>query len=925
MFQILLALLLAVPAPDAPVYPDKLNVMCYQDAGGVMHDIQTPEDLQIRRAHTRANMLKVMGPLPDRTNLPPLDVEVVETVDEGSYVRKTILFTPEPGDRLPAYLCIPKNISGKVPGILCLHQTIAIGKAETVGIGVTTNRNYAQELAQRGYVTLAPDYIGFGDYKIDVYARGYASATAKGIGNHMRCVDLLESLPEVDPDRIGAIGHSLGGHNTLFVGAFDERIKVMVTSCGFTRFHKYYEGDLTGWSHKGYMPRIAEVYHKNPDEMPFDFTEILATIAPRTVFINAPLHDANFEVSGVRDCVGAALPAYRLYDEAENLLAVYPASDHDFPAEARELAYHYIDLNFRFPPGRWEEPRVLAHDLRVGSAFHAFDHLSGTDHQGEVAAACGATIIYGSGLGGLGYSGLPATDELARTLAAESEYNRKLKSTGIKTCLGYLCATSIVGLDTFDKNWRPEFRAKFSSPPAEWLQQGRDGQALKSWYGGDYNPACMNNPDWRKYQREMIKLQVESGHDGVFFDNPTVHTDGCYCAYCMKKFAAFCAQESLPVADTSVEAMRKFAADQKTAFMRFRSTIAADFFSEMRAYVRILDRNALLTANNSLNHPSVFFSQSRGLGYNIYEMSKAEDFVVVEDMSTQPRMTDKGAIEYGHMYRMTHAISHGKPLVAVTIAEADYHTPPNLVRLAMAEAAAHGASYMLWSTWPEGQRQRMIDAVRPQADWLRSQVSLFETTTPRRDVSVFLPFRRWTETDKCAVSDIAGELTRRNVQYAVFCEDDFSLPELQEAPVLVVEEPSVLNEQENNVLSQYVSGGGKVVFAANDGWTSSINPSLVIKNAPHVHGIVRDAQNATTVFLYNLNIRRISSFEDAVTPADHLQLEIKIPWKHVANVTLSTADEDKSETSIPFSLSGDTLSIEIPTLHISALLQIKIN
>ena len=84
----------------------------------------------------------------------------------------------------------------------------------------------------------------------------------KGIWNHTRAVDLLQSLPEVDAERIGCIGHSLGGHNTIFVGVFDTRLKVLVSSCGFNSFFKYYGGDLTGWSHKGYMPRIAEVYEK---------------------------------------------------------------------------------------------------------------------------------------------------------------------------------------------------------------------------------------------------------------------------------------------------------------------------------------------------------------------------------------------------------------------------------------------------------------------------------------------------------------------------------------------------------------------------------------------------------------------------------------------------------------------------------------
>src|SRR5260221_6027304 len=106
----------------------------------------------------------------------------------------------------------------------------------------------------------------------------------KWIWNPMRAIDLLQSLGEVDGNRIGCIGHSLGGHNSLFVSVFDERIKVIVTSCGFTAFPKYYQGDLTGWSHKGYMPRIEDVYKKDPKKMPFAFTEVLAALAPRAVF-----------------------------------------------------------------------------------------------------------------------------------------------------------------------------------------------------------------------------------------------------------------------------------------------------------------------------------------------------------------------------------------------------------------------------------------------------------------------------------------------------------------------------------------------------------------------------------------------------------------------------------------------------------------
>jgi dienelactone hydrolase len=304
---------------------------------------QTREAWARRRREILSNMQLVMGPLPP-PGAGPLDVIRFESVEAPAYTRTYVTFESGDGDRTPAYLLTPKRGSKPAPAILCLHQTTRIGKGEPAGVGGLPNLHYAQELAERGYVTLAPDYPNFGDYYYDPYAHGYASATMKGIRNHMRAVDLLQSLPEADRGRIGCIGHSLGGHNTLFVAAFDERIKVMVSSCGFNSFKKYYGGDLTGWSHKGYMPRIAERYGKDPAKMPFDFTDVLAALAPRPLFINAPLQDANFEVSGVQDCVDAALPVYsKVFNAADRLVAVHPDAQHDFPPAVREQAYQFVD------------------------------------------------------------------------------------------------------------------------------------------------------------------------------------------------------------------------------------------------------------------------------------------------------------------------------------------------------------------------------------------------------------------------------------------------------------------------------------------------------------------------------------------------------------------------------------------------------
>jgi dienelactone hydrolase len=327
-----------------PFYPDKTKLLIYIDADGKEQPITKAADWKKRREHILANMREVMGPLPDASNKVPLDVKFTEEKKTEQWVRKKLTFASEKDDRVPAYLLLPLGTKGKLPAVLCLHQTNGKrGKDETAGLSGNPNLHYALHLAERGFVTLALDYPNFGEYEIDVYARGYQSASMKAIWNNMRAIDLLQSLPEVDPGRIGCIGHSLGGHNTMFTAVFDERIKACVSNCGFNSFAKYYGGNLKGWSHKGYMPRIASVYEMKPEKMPFDFTEVVGALAPRAFLASSPLHDDNFEVSGVKDCIAAALPVYELLGVKEKLAAHYPDCKHDFPPEVRKVAYEWLD------------------------------------------------------------------------------------------------------------------------------------------------------------------------------------------------------------------------------------------------------------------------------------------------------------------------------------------------------------------------------------------------------------------------------------------------------------------------------------------------------------------------------------------------------------------------------------------------------
>ena len=581
-------------------------------------------------------------------------------------------------------------------------------------------------------------------------------------------------------------------------------------------------------------------------------------------------------------------------------------------------------------------PCATPRELQVGEAGHAFDHLGGIGEQAEAAMAAGANIIYTTGFGADGYQGLPSPAELDARRKAVADYVRQAKARGIRLAIGYVCATSIVKLKTFDRHWSPELRSQFSTPPAQWLQCDAKGEPLPSWYGGDYRPACMNNPDWRRYEEFIVRLQLESGHDGIFFDNPTVHPRGCYCEHCMRKFGEFLAGEATPVkppATNSVAALRQLAMSRPAEFMRFRCTIAREFLAEMRAFARRIKPGALVTCNNSLNAPEAFYSQCRTYAYNIQEMSQAEDLVVVEDMSTQPRMLPGGGtVEYGPAYALIGAIAHSKPVVAVTIADGDYHTAPNLVRLAMAEAASRESSYLLWPTWPENVRARMGAAIRPQADLLRANARLLNGTKPRADVLLFLPFRRWLETPDCVAWKTASALSRANVQFDVLSEEHLA-DGLRHggAAVLLMDSPSALQGPERDAVHAFEARGVRVLATEKASWPEEVRrlvrPTLSLQAPPSVRAVVRDQGHRTIVHLLNLNIQRLSSFEDKVTPASDLGLQVRVPFKRVHRVRLLTADEPHSPEAVPFLTqadgSGTVVDFHVGRLAVSAIAVIE--
>lgn len=208
------------------------------------------EDWRSHAARLRVELTKLLGGFPVERGL--LNLQMEEPVQFDGYTRRYVTFQSEPGVTVPAYLYLP-DAPGPHRAVLALHGH-GRGKDDVTGIaeneegwpGIAEhNYDYARRFAERGYVVLAPDARCFGERGQDGMGCDWAFKSALLLGgtlvgwrvwDAMRALDALQSLPEVDPERIACVGLSWGGTHTLYTTALDRRIKVAVVSGYFSSF-----------------------------------------------------------------------------------------------------------------------------------------------------------------------------------------------------------------------------------------------------------------------------------------------------------------------------------------------------------------------------------------------------------------------------------------------------------------------------------------------------------------------------------------------------------------------------------------------------------------------------------------------------------------------------------------------------------------
>jgi dienelactone hydrolase len=308
---------------------------------------KTLREWEARKPRLHREYLDMLGlwPLPKKT---PLHAKVTGTVERGPVVIEKLHFQSRPGLYVTGNLYRQRKPAGRLPTILyvCGHS----------GRGRDGNKTAFQDhgmwFARNGYVCLIVDTLQLGEvagkhhgtYNLGRWwwqARGYTPAGVE-CWNGIRALDYLVSRPDVDPDKLGVTGISGGGASTIWIAAADERVKVAVPVSGMSDLESYV-------SHKVINGHCDCMFVYNTYQ--WEWTTIIAQIAPRPLLFANSDHDPIFPMDGNRRIIARLRRLYKMYGKPELVDDYVSKGGHDYRPDLRVAVFRWINKHLKGETG----------------------------------------------------------------------------------------------------------------------------------------------------------------------------------------------------------------------------------------------------------------------------------------------------------------------------------------------------------------------------------------------------------------------------------------------------------------------------------------------------------------------------------------------------------------------------------------------
>jgi dienelactone hydrolase len=317
--------------------------------------VRTPEEWQQRRKEILRFWHDSIGPWPALIERPA--VEVLQTEDREGLVQKKVRLQAAPELKIEGYLLMPPGDEPR-PAVLVVYYD-----AET-GAGLNPKsklRDFGYQLARRGFVSLSIGWPG-GYTQQESPKRQPLSSLAYIAAN---CYNALANMPEVDPKRVGVVGHSFGGKWAMFASCLYDKFACAVYSDPGIVFDErrpnvnYWEPWYLGWeAGKKREPGVPS--EDNPRTGPYkmlveknrDLYELHALMAPRPFLVSGGAEDRPSRWKALNHTVAVN----RLLG-SENRVAMTNREGHSPTEESNEQLYSFFEYFLKPTPVEHTRPQ----------------------------------------------------------------------------------------------------------------------------------------------------------------------------------------------------------------------------------------------------------------------------------------------------------------------------------------------------------------------------------------------------------------------------------------------------------------------------------------------------------------------------------------------------------------------------------------
>ena len=296
---------------------------------------RSQEEWLDRAARLKKQILVSAGlwPAPAKTHLQPT---IFGKVDRGDHTVEKVYFESYPGFYVTGNLYRPKNVSGKIPAVLCPHGHWTYGRLENQQLNSGPAR--AASFARQGYIAFSYDMVGYNDSAaishrfatghrenvVDRESLWSVNLLGLQLWNSIRSIDFLLTLPEVDPERVACTGESGGATQTFLLTAVDDRVKLSAPV-----------------NMVSFLMQGGSVCENAPNlRIDTSNVEIASLAAPRPMMMVSATGD------WTKNMMASEYPAvgriYKLFDAEDKLTAIQIDAAHNYNQPSREAVYGWF-------------------------------------------------------------------------------------------------------------------------------------------------------------------------------------------------------------------------------------------------------------------------------------------------------------------------------------------------------------------------------------------------------------------------------------------------------------------------------------------------------------------------------------------------------------------------------------------------------